>query len=118
MLDQHVVMPNHIHGLLQLLPIQAQGEQRGVGLSAIINQYKSAVTRCAIKESGNTGCVLWQRGYYEHVVRDEKDLYRIREYIVTNPLRWMLDRENPQRTGADEFDAWFEREYSKWPRPK
>jgi hypothetical protein len=40
---------------------------------------------------------LWQRGYFDHVVRDDRDLERIREYIATNPLRWALDRENPQR---------------------
>jgi len=43
---------------------------------------------------------LWQRGYFDHVVRDDRDLERIREYIATNPLRWALDRENPQRTGS------------------
>lgn len=114
-LNCYVVMPNHIHGVLQLLPTLMQEKQTGVALSTIINQYKSAVTRCAIKQRGITGSVLWQRGYYEHVLRDEKDLDRIREYITINPLRWMLDRENPQRTGADEFDTWLEREYCKRP---
>lgn len=38
---------------------------------------------------------LWQRNYYEHIVRDEKDLNEIREYIITNPLKWALDSENP-----------------------
>lgn len=47
---------------------------------------------------------VWQRNYYEHVIRDEKSLDRIREYIATNPLRWHLDRENPHRTGDD--DGW------------
>jgi putative transposase len=114
-LDSYVVMPNHIHGVLHLLPSPMQENQSGVALSIIINQYKSAVTRCSIKQRGKAGSGLWQRGYYEHVVRDEKDLDRIREYITTNPLRWMLDRENPQRTGADEFDTWLEREYGKRP---
>jgi REP element-mobilizing transposase RayT len=41
---------------------------------------------------------LWQRSYYEHVIRNERELDKIREYIITNPLRWALDRENPQRT--------------------
>jgi hypothetical protein len=55
---------------------------------------------------------LWQRNYYEHLIRDEDSLNRIREYIATNPLRWELDRENPQRTGEDEFDQWLA-EYSR-----
>jgi putative transposase len=50
---------------------------------------------------------LWQRNYYEHVIRDEEALNRIREYIVTNPLGWALDRENPQRQGEDDFDRWL-----------
>ncbi len=50
---------------------------------------------------------LWQRNYYEHIIRDEDFLHHIREYIATNPLRWELDRENPQRTGEDEFDRWL-----------
>jgi hypothetical protein len=43
---------------------------------------------------------LWQRNYYEHVIRNERELDKIREYIATNPLKWALDRENPQRTGS------------------
>jgi putative transposase len=51
---------------------------------------------------------LWQRNYYEHIVRNEDDLRRIREYIQTNPLRWELDRENPAKRGEDEFDRWLD----------
>ncbi len=39
----------------------------------------------------------WQRNYYEHVIRSEQDLNAVRQYIVTNPLQWHLDRENPER---------------------
>jgi hypothetical protein len=48
---------------------------------------------------------LWQRNYYEHIIRNEKSLNRIREYILTNPMRWELDRKNPHRGGVDEFDT-------------
>ena len=52
---------------------------------------------------------LWQRNYYERVIRYARDLDKIREYIATNPLKWALDRENPQRTGySDEEDALFD----------
>jgi hypothetical protein len=52
---------------------------------------------------------LWQRNYYEHVLRNDRELDRIREYIATNPLKWALDRENPQRTGRSaEEDALFD----------
>ena len=50
---------------------------------------------------------FWQRNYFEHIVRREDSLNRIREYI-RNPLRWHLDRENPQRSGEDEFDLWLD----------
>jgi hypothetical protein len=50
---------------------------------------------------------FWQRNYYEHIIRNEGELERIREYIVNNPLRWHLDRQNPQRTGVDDFDHWL-----------
>ena len=51
---------------------------------------------------------LWQRNYYEHIIRNERAYERIREYIVSNPVRWWLDRENPQRRGKDKFDTWLE----------
>jgi len=51
---------------------------------------------------------LWQRNYYEHIIRNEESLNRIREYVWTNPLRWALDRENANRTGANAFDAWLD----------
>ena len=54
-----------------------------------------------------SGQPFWQRDYYEHVIRDEASLNRIREYVQTNPKRWALDRENPVRRGVDEFDGWL-----------
>jgi REP element-mobilizing transposase RayT len=51
---------------------------------------------------------VWQRNYYEHIIRNEESLNRIREYIATNPLRWHLDRENPARTGTNpQEEEWF-----------
>mgnify|MGYP000870760424 CR=1 FL=1 len=59
-------------------------------LAAIVRAYKSAVTK-RINEIDNTpGMPIWQRNYYEHIVRNEADLTRIREYIRNNPLRWGL----------------------------
>jgi len=43
---------------------------------------------------------LWQRNYYEHIIRNETSLLRIREYIVNNPLQWAFDRENPANATA------------------
>ena len=57
--------------------------------------FKSSVTK-RINEIRNTpGEKLWQRNYYEHIIRDENELNRIREYIIRNPSQWDSDRENP-----------------------
>lgn len=50
---------------------------------------------------------LWQRDYFDHIVRNAESLELIRNYIRDNPLRWSLDRENPNRTGDDKFDEWL-----------
>jgi putative transposase len=50
---------------------------------------------------------VWQRNYYEHVIRNPRALERIRAYIQNNPAQWALDRENPQRSGLDEMEGWI-----------
>jgi REP element-mobilizing transposase RayT len=62
-------------------------------LGSIVGSFKSAVTKRVNENRGTPGVPVWQRNYYEHVIRDEGDLERIREYIATNPLRWALDEE-------------------------
>ena len=69
-------------------------------LGTIVRSFKSASTRRASSLPGTSGVPLWQRNYYEHVVRDDQDLRRLREYITNNPLRWALDEENPSRMRA------------------
>ena len=78
---------------------------RAPTLGGIVRTFKAVATR-QIRSSGKKDFGL-QRNYYEHVIRDEKSLNRIREYIVNKPLRGALDRENPRRTGTDEFDRWL-----------
>jgi hypothetical protein len=62
-----------------------------------------------------TGIPLWQRNYYERIIRNENELSRIREYIQNNPLRWDLDRENPlsKNFNLDHGLYWKEIYYSK-----
>jgi REP element-mobilizing transposase RayT len=50
---------------------------------------------------------LWQRNYYEHVIRSEESLNRIRQYILDNPARWEFDRENPAAINPERKDAWL-----------
>lgn len=128
-LDAYVVMPNHFHAIFFIRdesnrsgathrvaptrncsimgkpPRPAGPKPKSVG--AIIAQFKSIVTKRLKNLRQNDSGTIWQRNYYEHVVRDEESLNRIREYIVTNAQRWHLDRENPQARGKDAFDDWL-----------
>jgi putative transposase len=56
---------------------------------------------------GTVSASVWQRNYWEHVIRNQEAFNRIRDYILTNPKRWHLDRENPNCTGEDDFDRWL-----------
>jgi putative transposase len=101
-LDYYVVMPNHFHAVL-FLNLQAglSPELGRSNLAVIINSFKSSVTRTARKELGlSTSQPLLQRNYHERIVRDERELWEIRNYIVNNPLQWHLDRENPDVSNA------------------
>jgi putative transposase len=108
-LDGYAIMPNHVHGIV----ILSEKEEKGVGaihelplpnnrfqrrrmlLPRIIGYFKmnSAKEINRLRDVRTTS--LWQRNYYEHVVRNENELHRIRGYIQNNPLKWELDRENP-----------------------
>jgi Transposase IS200 like len=66
-------------------------------LSEIIRGFKTFSARCINHLRHTPGVPVWQRNYYEHVVRGENELNRIREYIANNPLQWEMDRENPLR---------------------
>lgn len=119
-LDSFVVMPNHVHGIIVLSNVRAThaspprdpappGRPRGPqrhSIGAIVGSFKSAVTKNINASRGTPGAPVWQRNYYEHVVRDEGSLNRIRQYILDNPAQWAMDRDNPLVVGAQEADAW------------
>ena len=105
-LDEFIVMPNHLHGLLIigdckgeacLAPTKKTSSPKKGSIGAIVGSFKSSVSRRAGKLCSSVVRQLWQRGYYEHVVRNDIDLNNIREYIVNNPARWDFDKENPYR---------------------
>ncbi len=86
---------------------------RGAPLQKIVQWFKTMSTNeyiHGVKEYGwpQFKDKLWQRSFYNHVIRNEESLSRIREYIATNPNRWILDRENLQATGKDDFDVWLD----------
>ena len=113
-LDVFVVMPNHVHGVIAIVDGRdgVENSRDVVGarhasplrpcgvaprsLGSIVGSFKSAVTKRVNENRGTPGVPVWQRNYYEHVIRDEGDLERIREYIANNPLRWALDEEKPE----------------------
>jgi putative transposase len=64
-------------------------------LQAVIQAFKSSAAREINRLRGTLGAAVWQRGYFEHVIRPPDDLIRLRRYIESNPLRWALDRGNP-----------------------
>jgi REP element-mobilizing transposase RayT len=65
-------------------------------LGAIVGNFKSVTTRRINRMRHSPGARVWQRNYYEHIIRDEDALERVREYILNNPARWDEDRENPR----------------------
>jgi putative transposase len=85
-LNDYVVMPNHIHGILFLN--DTHDKQPTIG--SIIANYKASVTRIARADFDFTP-TLWQSRYHDHIIRNEPDLNRIREYVLTNPARWEAD---------------------------
>ena len=107
-LDEYVVMPNHLHGILIIRPGEADrsrpvgqprggaattGEAKTKSLSELIGAFKTTSSK-RIREGG-LAFFQWQRSFHDHVIRDDEDLNRIREYIRGNPARWALDEENP-----------------------
>lgn len=83
-IDKYIIMPNHIH-MIMVLQDNEDGRPMGAPtISQIINQLKGYVTK-------QTGYPIWQKLFYDHVIRNDKEYQEIYEYIDTNPLRWELD---------------------------
>jgi REP element-mobilizing transposase RayT len=141
-LDEFVVMPNHLHGIVVLKDsvgaslVDAQYDANDLGPARgtlkkvpdesdnnvhtdiyragtrpaptnakfpdIIGSFKSLTTNQYIKGVRDSNWLpfnkkLWQRNYYEHIVRNEKELDLVRKYIIENPLKWDMDNENPNK---------------------
>jgi REP element-mobilizing transposase RayT len=89
-LDASVIMPDHMHGIIWLQPSAADA----VALGTTIQWFKTMTTNAYIRGVRHDGWAafdrrLWQRDYYERIVRDEAALERIRAYILVNPARWL-----------------------------
>ncbi|MCB9510702.1 MAG: hypothetical protein H6695_10995 [Deferribacteres bacterium] len=103
-LDVFIVMPNHFHVIVILTespqfwgqqderPKRQFAQPLPHSLPTIVGAFKSAVTRCTRKTLQAPGAPVWQRGYFEHVIRSEKTYRQIRDYIINNPVLWRDDR--------------------------
>jgi len=125
-LDEHIVMPNHFHGILRIVGAPLVGAPKVIGtirtaatrtaptgqraptpeaptLGEMVGAFKSISTDeyiCGVRSQGwpRFSGKLWQRNFYEHIIRNEVELERIRDYIRRNPLMWEIDRYNPDCT--------------------
>ena len=113
-LDEFVVMPNHLHAIIVItgdagglgqaearLGMSTQSETFGkpaIGsLATIVRSFKAAVSKHIREASQQPSERIWQRNYYEHVIRNDGALNSIRQYIQANPAQWEFDVENPMR---------------------
>jgi len=126
--DAIVVMPNHMHGIIVLT---GGGQARGPAPTAMTSAHVGVHPRVRPQSAAAQawgpaptvpmvvqrfksftthlhGRKLWQRNYFEHIVRGDRDLDRIRDYVHTNPIRWSVDHENPNHDGEDEFERWLQ----------
>lgn len=127
-LDCHIVMPNHVHGIIiihdmgdvenavgnaYMHSLQQPGNNKiphqyrtKMLICKIIQQYKSAVTRKINKLQLNSN-FKWQKSFYDHIIRNDFSLYKIRKYIVNNPLKWEYDRENQNDVSIEEKERFW-----------
>ncbi len=132
-LDAFIVMPNHIHGIIQITDVGAIHElptpglvanevgaihesplrgmdrkrRRRMQLAKVIGYFKMNTAKQINARRGTPGTALWQRNYYEHIIRNDGELDKICEYISTNPLRWASGRDNPDAVADPEDDPWY-----------
>jgi REP element-mobilizing transposase RayT len=104
-LDEFVIMPNHIHGIIKIVRrnaprrVPTEGIRMGLeplrrsSLSSIINHYKGNITKWCNRNGYN---FAWQPRFYDRIVRNGRELNKIRQYIWDNPAKWSVDRNNPK----------------------
>ena len=123
-LDEFVIMPNHLHGIITIVGADLRvcpnkkGEHIGSPLQKIMQWFKTMTTNEYFRNVKNKGWQtvdkkIWQRGYYDHIVRNEKELSNIRNYIQNNPLKWHLDIENRINNKKIELLEYYNNIYEK-----
>jgi len=104
-MDSFIIMPNHIHFIL-IIGSTCRGtacraptvEKFGIpitgSLPTVIRSFKSAVTKQIKELHHSPDLIIWQRNYYDHIIRNEQSLNEIRTYINNNPSQWSMDKYN------------------------
>jgi REP element-mobilizing transposase RayT len=121
-MDEFVIMPDHVHGIIVITepdPVREGSEPsltRRHPLSEIVRSFKTFSARRINECRGTPGLSVWQRNYFEHIIRDERALERIREYIISNPERWFGDENNLEQESMRELSSWIKQEGLKPPR--
>ena len=106
-LDVFQIMPNHLHGIVVFDRADSSNSDVGAhsrapfssqprSLGSVVAGFKSATTKRINEQRGSPGVPVWQRNYYERVIRNEQELRSVRQYIVDNPAKWAADVENPR----------------------
>ena len=98
-LDEFVIMPNHVHGIMIIQNDEVGNglkpfPTKNHGLSEFVRAFKTFSSRRINEGLNGKGRFQWQKSFHDHIIRNEQDLTRIREYIVNNPLKWDEDVEN------------------------
>ncbi len=117
-IDKYVIMPNHVHAIVVIYPVGANGGSPQIiddqlnmthgcaplhnsrfslkpnTIGSFIAGFKSAATKRINILRNTPGVSVWQRNYYENVIRDERELNKIRRYVINNPAQWSYDIEN------------------------
>ncbi len=110
-IDEHIIMPNHIHGIIFIAePVRATVVRANVGanndsplpgnrvrgtsktIGSMVRGFKIGVTKWF--QASGLGTIVWQRNYYDRVIRDDKSLFHVRHYIRNNPANWATDSEH------------------------
>jgi putative transposase len=102
---QSVINQNNQKNVINQGVINQGAINRAPTIGGIVRSFKARCT-CMINQIRNTpGTPHWQRNYYEHIIRDDRELQAIREYIRYNPLKWDEDEENPEMKGIIQKNA-------------
>ncbi|HYM60496.1 MAG TPA: transposase, partial [Thermoanaerobaculia bacterium] len=103
-LDEYQIMPNHFHLVVYVPEAPEITVRKGRefvrpprSVSSLLGQFKAGVTRRVREWLRNSEYEVWQRGFYDRVIRNEEELERTRAYIRDNPINWATDPRNPRK---------------------